>query len=32
MGISAETLATAKVKIAVNDALVRRNIMIYTEN
>ena len=32
MGMSAETLATTKVKIAKHYALVRRNIMIYTEN
>ena len=29
---SAETLATTKVKIAKSYALVRRNLMIYTEN
>ena len=32
MVMSAETLATTKVKIANIYALVRRNIMIYMEN
>lgn len=32
MVMSTETLATTKVKIAKIYALVRRNIMIYTEN
>ena len=32
MVMSAETLATVKVNIAQIYALVRRNIMIYTEN
>ena len=32
MVMSAETLATTKVKIAKIYAFVRQNIMIYTEN
>ena len=32
MVMSAETLATTKIKIAKFYALVRQNIMIYTEN
>ena len=32
MDMSTETLATTKVKIAKVYALVRRNLMIYTEN
>ena len=32
MVMSTETLATTKVKIAINYALVCQNLMIYTEN
>ena len=32
MVMSTETLATTKVKIAKMYALVRRNLIIYTEN